>query len=37
MVKRKTNILLKLVDDIIAAYPDTKKYIQQERQEKCKR
>ena len=37
MEKRKTNILLELIDDIIVEYPETKKYIQQKLQEKCKR
>ena len=37
MEKRKTNILLELIDDIIAEYPDTTEYIQQKLQEKCKR
>ena len=37
MEKRKTNILLKLIDDIIVEYANTKEYIQQKLQEKCKR
>ena len=37
MEKRKTNILLELIDDIIIEYPDTKEYIQQKLQEKCER
>ena len=37
MGKRKTNMLLELIDDIIVEYPDTKEYIQQKLQEKCKR
>ena len=37
MEKRKTNILLELIDDIIVEYPDTKEYIQQKLQEKCER
>ena len=36
MEKRKTNILLELID-IIVEYPDTKEYIQQKLQEKCER
>ena len=37
MEKRKTHILLELIDDIIAEYLDTTEYIQQKLQEKCKR
>ena len=37
MEKRKTNILLELIDDIIVEYPDTKEYIQQKLQEKSER
>ena len=37
MEKHKTNILLELINDIIVEYPETKKYIQQKLQEKCKR
>ena len=37
MEKRKTNIALELIDDIIIEYPDTKEYIQQKLQEKCER
>ena len=37
MEKRKTNILLELIDDIIVEYPNTKEYIQQKLQEKFKR
>ena len=37
MEKRKSNILSKLIDDIIVEYPNTKEYIQQKLQEKCKR
>ena len=37
MEKRKTNILLELMDDIIIEYPNNKEYIQQELHEKCKR
>ena len=37
MEKRKTNILVELIDDIIVEYPDTKECIQQKLQEKCKR
>ena len=33
MGKRKTNMLLELIDDIIVEYPDTKEYIQQKLQE----
>ena len=34
MEKRKMNILLELIGDIIVEYPDTKEYIQQNLQEK---
>ena len=37
MEKRRANILLELIDDIIVKYPDPKEYIQQKLQEKCKR
>ena len=37
MEKRKTNIILELMDDIIIEYPNNKEYIQQELHEKCKR
>ena len=37
MRQRKTNILLELIDDIIVEYPNTKEYIEQKLQEKCKR
>ena len=37
MEKRKTNILLELIDDIIVEYPDTKEWMQQKLQEKCER
>ena len=37
MEKRKTNILLGLIDDIIVEYPDTQECIQQKLQGKCKR
>ena len=37
MKQRKTNILLELIDDIIVEYPNTKEYIEQKLQEKCKR
>ena len=37
MEKRKTNILLKLIDDIISEYQDTKEYIQQKLLEKRER
>ena len=37
MEKRKTNILLDLIDDIIAKYPNTNEYIRKKLQEKCKR
>ena len=37
MEKRKMNILLELIDDIIVEYPGTKEHIQQKLQEKCKR
>ena len=37
MEKRKTNILLELIYDIIVEYLDTKEYIQQKLQKKCKR
>ena len=37
MEKRKTNILLELIDDIIIKYPNTKKYFQQKLHEKCNR
>ena len=30
-------MLLELIDDIIVEYPDTKEYMQQNLQEKCKR
>ena len=36
MEKRKMNILLELIGDIVE-YPDTKEYIQQKLQEKCGR
>ena len=36
MKQRKTNILLELIDDIIVEYPNTKEYIGQKLQEKCK-
>ena len=35
MEKRKTNILLELLDDIIIEYSNTKEYIQQKLHEKC--
>ena len=37
MEKHKTNILSELTDDIIVEFPDTKEYIQQKLQKKCKR
>ena len=37
MEKRKTNILLALLDDIIIEYSNTKEYIQQKLHEKCDR
>ena len=37
MKQRKTNTLLELIDDIIVEYPNTKEYIEQKLQEKCKR
>ena len=37
MEKRKTNMLLELIDDVVAEYPETKEYIQQKLKEKCKR
>ena len=37
MEKRKTNILLELIDDIISEYQDTKEYIQQKLLEKRER
>ena len=37
MEKRKTNILLELIDAVIVEYLDTKEYIQQKLQEKCER
>ena len=37
MEKRKTNILLELIGDIIVEYPDTKEYIQKKLQEKSER
>ena len=37
MERRRTNILLELIDDIIVKYPHTEEYIQQKLQEKCKR
>ena len=37
MEKRKTNILLELIDDIIIEYPNTKEYMQQKLYEKCDR
>ena len=37
MEKRKTNILLELIDDIIIKYPNTKEYFQQKLHEKCNR
>ena len=37
MEKRKTNILLELIDDMINEYPRTKEYIQQKLYEKCDR
>ena len=37
MEKRKTNILLELIDDMINEYPNTKEYIQQKLYEKCDR
>ena len=36
MEKRKTNILLELIDDIIVEYLDAKEYIQQKLQEERK-
>ena len=36
MEKRKMNILLELIGDIVE-YPDTKEYIKQKLQEKCGR
>ena len=36
MEKRKTNILLELIADIVVKSPGTKKYIEQKLQEKCK-
>ena len=37
MEKRKTNILLELIDAVIVEYLDTKEYIQHKLQEKCER
>ena len=37
MEKRKTNILLELIDDMINEYPNTKEYTQQKLYEKCDR
>ena len=37
MEKRKTNILLELIDDIILEYPNTKECRQQKLYEKCDR
>ena len=37
MEKRKTNILLELIYDIIIEYPYTKEYIQQKLYVKCDR
>ena len=37
MERRRTNILLELIDDFIVKYPDTEEYTQQKLQEKCKR
>ena len=37
MERRRTNILLELIDNIIVKYPDTEEYMQQKLQEKCKR
>ena len=37
MEKYKTNIALELIDDIIIQHPNTKEYIEQMAQEKCKR
>ena len=37
MEKRKMNILLELIGDIIVEYPDTKEYIQKKLQEKSER
>ena len=37
MEKRKTNIILELIDGIIMEYPNTKEYIQQKLYEKCAR
>ena len=37
MERRRANILLELIDDIIVKYPDTEEYIKQKLQEKCKR
>ena len=37
MEKRKSNILLELIDDNITKYPNTKEYIQQKLYEKCDR
>ena len=37
MEKYKTNIALELIDDIIIEHPNTKEYIEQMAQEKCKR
>ena len=36
MEKRKTNILLELIGDIVVKSPGTKEYIEQKLQEKCK-
>ena len=35
--KTQNEYTLELIDDIIAEYPDTKEYMQQELQEKCKK
>ena len=37
MERRRTNMLLQLIDDVIVKYPHTEEYIQQKLQEKCKR
>ena len=37
MERRRTNILLQLIDNIIVKYPDTEEYMLQKLQEKCKR
>ena len=37
MEKRKTNIILELIDDIIVEYPDTQEYIQQSYKKRVKK